>query len=149
VAAFAPAPPQQMVPAGFAIRTVAYLFDALLLTFCGGAFPFLVISNSYPNGHQPGGTGGSVGGGSVLVSLIYFVVFWSYLGGGRTLGMRLLGLRVIREDGGPLGFIGALVRWVGLWISFAVCFIGVLWVAGDSRKQGWHDKLAHTLVIRV
>jgi uncharacterized RDD family membrane protein YckC len=26
--------------------------------------------------------------------------------------------------------------------------LGLLWVAFDSRKQGWHDKLAHTLVVR-
>jgi uncharacterized RDD family membrane protein YckC len=87
-------------------------------------------------------------GGSVLVSLIYFLIFWSHLGGGRTLGMRLLRLRVIREDGSELGVSGAFIRWLGLWLSFAVCFVGVIWVAFDSHHQGWHDKIAKTLVVR-
>ena len=26
--------------------------------------------------------------------------------------------------------------------------LGLLWVAFDPRKQGWHDKLAHTVVVR-
>ena len=28
-----------------------------------------------------------------------------------------------------------------------VRFVGVIWVAFDPRKQGWHDKMAHTLVV--
>lgn len=85
----------------------------------------------------------------MLISFVYFVLFWSYVGGGRTLGMRVFGLRVVGEDGLPLGLLHAAVRWFGLWISFVVCFIGVIWVAFDSRHQGWHDKLAHTLVVRT
>jgi uncharacterized RDD family membrane protein YckC len=61
--------------------------------------------------------------------------------------MRLFGLRVVADDGGQVAVLEAVIRWIGLWISFAVCFIGVLWVAGDSRKQGWHDKMAHTFVV--
>jgi uncharacterized RDD family membrane protein YckC len=139
-------PPPQLAPAGFFIGTVAYLVDAFLLSLVGGAFPFLVIANNNEqivNGQRV--TTGA--GGSVLVSLIYFVIFWSHLGGGRTLGMRLLRLRVIREDGSELGVFGAFIRWLGLWLSFAVCFIGVIWVAFDSRHQGWHDKIAKTLVV--
>lgn len=34
-------------------------------------------------------------------------------------------------------------------LPIPLCFLGVVWVAGDARKQGWHDKLAHTLVIRT
>ncbi|TME18926.1 MAG: RDD family protein [Chloroflexi bacterium] len=30
-----------------------------------------------------------------------------------------------------------------------VCFLGVIWVAIDSRHQGWHDKLVNTYVVRV
>jgi len=30
-----------------------------------------------------------------------------------------------------------------------VCFIGVIWVAFDSRKQGWMDKIAGTVVLRA
>jgi uncharacterized RDD family membrane protein YckC len=139
-------PPSQPAPAGFFVRTWAYLIDAFLLSLVGGAFPFLVItstSEQIENGRRV--TTGA--GGSILVSLIYFVVFWSHLGGGRTLGMRLLKLRVIAEDGSQIGVVNAFIRWLGLWLSIGLCFIGVIWVAFDSRHQAWHDKIAKTLVV--
>jgi uncharacterized RDD family membrane protein YckC len=37
---------------------------------------------------------------------------------------------------------------VGLIISFAILLLGVIWVAFDRRKQGWHDKIAGTVVVR-
>ncbi|TMF07421.1 MAG: RDD family protein, partial [Chloroflexi bacterium] len=122
---------------------------ALLLSFVGGAFPYLLINTATtaPSGN-PGQQVTTSGGGSLLVSLIYFVLFWSSFGGGRTLGMRLFGLKVVREeDLGQMGVLSAFVRWIGLWLSFALCFIGVIWVAFDSRHQGWHDKIARTLVL--
>ncbi|TMF52279.1 MAG: RDD family protein [Chloroflexi bacterium] len=135
--------------AGFGVRTLAYLVDALLLSFVGGAFPYLLINTATtaPSGN-PGQQVTTSGGGSLLVSLIYFVLFWSSFGGGRTLGMRLFRLKVVREeDLGQVGVLSAFVRWIGLWLSFALCFVGVIWVAFDSRHQGWHDKIARTLVL--
>ena len=135
--------------AGFGVLTLAYLVDALLLSFVGGAFPYLLINTATtaPSGN-PGQQVTTSGGGSLLVSLIYFVLFWSSFGGGRTLGMRLFRLKVVREeDLGQMGVLSAFVRWIGLWLSFALCFVGVIWVAFDSRHQGWHDKIARTLVL--
>jgi uncharacterized RDD family membrane protein YckC len=142
--------PPPVATAGFGIRTLSYLVDALILSFAGGAFPYLVIAtNSVPatNVGQQVTTSTS---GSILVSLVYFMIFWSRLGGGRTLGMRLLGLKVVQEeDMAPPRLLTAFIRWLGLWLSFAACFLGVVWVAFDSRHQGWHDKVARTLVIRL
>jgi uncharacterized RDD family membrane protein YckC len=134
-------PPAQT--AGFEIRLLAYLADAFVVGLVGGA-PFLSVSAQ--NGVQHAQ---NAYGGSLLISFIYFVFFWSHRGGGRTLGMRLFGLRVVQQDGQLLGLRAALLRFIGLFISFAVCFLGVLWVAIDPRMLGWHDKLAHTLVVRV
>ena len=144
-------PPQTVETAGFGYRTLAYLTDAFLLSFVGGAFPYLVIAtyNGGPSGNA-GQQATASASGSILVSLVYFVFFWSRLGGGRTLGMRLFGLRVVEEeDIASPGIFTALVRWFGLWVSFAFCLVGVIWVAFDSRHQGWHDKIARTLVIRT
>ena len=45
-------------------------------------------------------------------------------------------------------WIISLLRYVGLIISIVVFFLGVIWAAFDGRKQGWHDKIACTLVFR-
>jgi uncharacterized RDD family membrane protein YckC len=47
--------PQPVVTAGFGYRTMAYLIDAFLLSFLGGAFPYLVIATY--NGGPSGNTG--------------------------------------------------------------------------------------------
>ncbi|NKF21288.1 RDD family protein [Solimonas marina] len=41
-----------------------------------------------------------------------------------------------------------VVRYLGYFVSTIALFLGLLWVAFDARKQGWHDKLADTVVIR-
>ena len=39
-------------------------------------------------------------------------------------------------------------RYVGYYVSAIPLMAGILWVAFDKRKQGWHDKMANTVVIR-
>lgn len=129
--------------AGFWIRTRAYLIDAILLALVGGA-PFLLSSAQRGVQYAQG-----AGGDSGLIPFLYFVFCWSHFGGGRTLGMRVFGLRVVREDGAALSLWTSVVRYFGLLLSVLAFFAGVLWVARDARHQGWHDKLAHTLVVLV
>jgi uncharacterized RDD family membrane protein YckC len=43
----------------------------------------------------------------------------------------------------------AFLRWVGYIISAVVLYLGFVWIAFDAKKQGWHDKIAGTVVIRV
>jgi len=130
--------------AGFGIRTLAYLVDALLLSFVGGAFPYLLINTATtaPSGN-PGQQVTTSGGGSLLVSLIYFVLFWSSFGGGRTLGMRLFGLKVVREeDLGQMGCCPLLFAGLGCGCHSASAWsasYGSHWTraikAGTTRSQ--------------
>jgi uncharacterized RDD family membrane protein YckC len=80
-------------------------------------------------------------------SFVYFTLLWSTVGGGRTVGMRLLGLRVVGPDGQPITYGTAVLRWIGMLVSAAVILLGFIWVAFDPRKQGWHDKIATTFVV--
>ena len=41
-----------------------------------------------------------------------------------------------------------IVRYVMYFVSLLPLGLGFIWVAFDKRKQGWHDKLANTIVIR-
>lgn len=97
--------------------------------------------------------GGIVGGNSLatinlVLGLVYFLYFWSAAGNGQTLGMRVLNLQVVKTDGSPLPIQTAIIRYLGLIVSFVVIFIGVIWVAFDAEKQGWHDKIAGTYVVK-
>jgi uncharacterized RDD family membrane protein YckC len=58
-------------------------------------------------------------------------------------------MHIVRADNGEkVDIVRALLRYVGLIISFLVVLLGVIWVAFDARKQGWHDKIASTVVVR-
>lgn len=95
------------------------------------AFPYLIAGNVL----------------SILVNIAYFVFFWVWRG--QTPGKMLLGIKVIREDGSKVTVGVALLRYLGYIVSAAVLFIGFIWIAFDSRKQGFHDKMAETYVVRI
>lgn len=82
-----------------------------------------------------------------LVTGLYFVLAWWLLGG--TVGQRLLSLRVVDQTtGGPISFRQSIGRFFGYLLSFWVFCLGLVSVGLDTHKQGWHDKLAHTYVLR-
>ena len=66
----------------------------------------------------------------------------------------MIGLRIIREDGGSPGLGRGFVRWlipaVMNFIPFGglVSLISYLWPIWDPKKQTWHDKAAGTVVVR-
>jgi uncharacterized RDD family membrane protein YckC len=84
---------------------------------------------------------------SLLVSVSYFIAFWVWRG--QTPGKMLLGVKVVRQDGSKPTIGVALLRCLGYIVSTAVVFIGFIWIAFDSRKQGFHDKMAETYVVRI
>jgi uncharacterized RDD family membrane protein YckC len=140
---------------GFWIRTLAYLIDALILTAIGLAISLAtgvafvtVQTQQFRTGTF---TSMSIFVGPTLpgflIYLVYFAGLWALRG--QTIGMALFGLRILRaSDGSRIGPGRAVGRFFGLLLSFFVFLIGVIWVAADARKQGWHDKLARTVVVR-
>ena len=67
---------------------------------------------------------------------------------GQTVGQMALGIRVIDfNTGGPIGYGRAFIRWLVSIVSAIVLLLGFLWMLWDPRQQGWHDKLAHTIVV--
>jgi uncharacterized RDD family membrane protein YckC len=132
---------------GFWIRVVAYIIDAIILGIVGAIiYAILGVNIGDPNVMSSGAYQGAQGI-NLVISAAYFAGLWTVMGG--TLGQRIFGMRVVDANTGqPIGVGKALLRWLGLLISFLVCFIGVIWVAFDARKQGWADKIASTVVVR-
>jgi uncharacterized RDD family membrane protein YckC len=82
-----------------------------------------------------------------ITDMIYFI--WFHGSVGQTPGKMILGLRIIQASGDDMSFGAAFLRWVGTLVSGLFLSLGYLWIAFDGKKQGWHDKIAATLVIRT
>ena len=124
---------------GFLTRTLALIIDTILLAIVSAILNAIVFGGDVARGN----------GLSTLIGLGYFLYFWSSYGHGQTLGNRALGIRVVKTSGSELTLTDAFIRYVGLILSFIVVFIGVIWVAFDPNKQGWHDKIASTYVVKA
>lgn len=75
------------------------------------------------------------------------ILFWLYKQA--TPGKMAVSARVVDARTGNTLTVGQSIgRYLAYFIAMLPLFLGIIWVAFDSRKQGWHDKLAGTVVIR-
>jgi len=114
-------------------RLAAYIVDLLILVI----FYFVLkeISSSAD----------SIAG---IFGFIYFWMFTYFLGG--TPGKRLFGLTVVEEETNlKAGILRLFIREIpGKIISGVVFQLGFVWILIDNKRQGWHDKIAHTVVLQ-
>jgi uncharacterized RDD family membrane protein YckC len=82
-----------------------------------------------------------------ILSLAYV---WYFLtrNNGQTPGKMLMKIRVMKIDGSPISDSDAVIRYIGTIINY-IGFIGWLWALFDENRQGWHDKLAQTCVVKA
>jgi len=81
------------------------------------------------------------------IGLVYLLV--SQIALGRTLGMRVLRLRIIDVYGDPPSPARCAARCAGYLAGVATLFLGFLWMGFDSEKRGVQDWIAGTYVIRA
>ena len=102
-------------------------------------------------------TRGAIGQFFGVLVLVAFAIAWSYfvllewLWQGQTVGKRMYGLRVIRDDGAPAGFIAVLIRNLLRIVDFlpALYGLGLLMVIVTPRSQRLGDMAAGTYVVRA
>lgn len=139
--------------AGFLVRFFAFLID----NFALGVLAFVV---SFVFGPLIGLTAGTDSGILSLIAstlflvmlgilfllqFLYYGYFWSR--DGQSVGMKLLSIRVVSQDGGALSFWRAGFRGtIGYWISGVFFSLGYLWALLDANNEAWHDKLFNTWV---
>jgi uncharacterized RDD family membrane protein YckC len=132
--------------AGFGLRYGAWMFDFLITLIAIMFFTFIVTAVSRES---------VVGSNLVLIivgvlTLLLFVINFVLLAGsnGQSAGMRILGIYIVRIDRKPFTIKDAAIRHlVGYPLSTLAFFLGFLWMLWDPRQQGWHDKLAGTVVV--
>ena len=136
--------------AGFWVRLLALILDFIVLAVLSAALtPFTGPQYTMTGTGSAANftvhyTANAVG---TLVGLVYFIGFWAWRG--QTVGMMPFNMQVVGvADGKKIDVVRGLLRYVGYIISFIPLFLGFIWAAFDARKQGWHDKIASTVVIR-
>ena len=149
------------VPAGFWIRAAAFLIDWLilaslvaLLTAPWSEALSKLQTEVYAQMKSPS-PDYAILTRYWLISLaielpLGFLYFTSFNGSrGATPGKQLLGLRIVREDGSPLGYGRAFLRRAAELVSALTLGAGYLMVAFHPEKRALHDLLAGTRVIRT
>jgi uncharacterized RDD family membrane protein YckC len=82
-----------------------------------------------------------------VVPAVLVVLFW--FARSATPGKMVIGARIVDARSGNVPSRRQLViRYLGYFVSMLPLFLGLMWVGWDPRKQGWHDKLAGTVVVR-
>lgn len=133
--------------AGFWIRVAAALIDTLLMMMI--TFPLLMTIY----GSEILQSGAMINGvWDFLISYIFpavaVILFWIYKSA--TPGKMLCGLKVISLGKSEKLSVGQSIgRYLAYYPATLVLMLGLIWVAFDKRKQGWHDKLANTAVVIV
>jgi uncharacterized RDD family membrane protein YckC len=140
-----PPPPQTAPPysggasgprAGFWRRFAGAFIDGILLGIASGILRAALGR----------GAGESIG---AIISIVYFTVLIGSARG-QTVGQMALGIRVIDfNNGGPIGYGRAFIRWLVSIVSAIVFLLGYLWMLWDKEKQCWHDKAANDVVVPV
>lgn len=134
---------------GFGRRLVATLIDSLI---------FFVVQSlvdiSFGVPFLPGSGVSNVGIEnllnflSTLLWIVYVVGYQGYTG--QTLGKKVMGIKVVDVSGNKPSYFTFFLRDViGKLVSSIILLIGYFMVLWDGKKQGLHDKIAGTFVVKV
>lgn len=133
--------------AGLVSRFLAYILDALAVALSVGAGVVVAGLVASVNGAAARDLTRVLISGCLMflpaVLALYFAFFWTLAG--RTPGMAVLGLRVVRADGRQVRWPAALVR----ALLLAYFPIGALLLVVNRRHYALHDMIARTAVIRT
>jgi uncharacterized RDD family membrane protein YckC len=134
--------------AGFWIRLGATLIDLVILLLV--IFPVYI---SFSPNHSVSFTNISLTSIVIfcvlglMIKIAYFVVFWVWKG--QTPGKMALGIKVIRTKNNQLDWTHSFLRYAGYVVCALTVFLGFILIAFDSHKQGLHDRIADTYVVKL
>jgi uncharacterized RDD family membrane protein YckC len=133
--------------AGFWLRVAASLIDTVMLLIL--LFPLLsfIYGMSYWTEQRPSPDILDIALNYIAPMLIV-ILFWIYKSA--TPGKLILKMKIVDANTLQQAKTGQLiVRYLGYYLSAIPFFLGLIWVGIDKRKQGFHDMLANTVVIKI
>lgn len=132
--------------AGFWVRAWATIIDSLLMALIIGPLLLAIYGREYLNSE-------AIFAGpadfllQVVVPAIAVITFWIYKSA--TPGKIAIRATIVDARTGKAPSTGQLIgRYLGYYVSVIPLGLGIIWVAFDAKKQGFHDKLAGTVVVR-
>ena len=132
--------------AGFWIRVGASIIDSILILII--TTPILISiygPASWTDGDWVRGFWDLLF--SYIFPAIAVIVFWIYKSA--TPGKMATKLTIVdAKTGNKPTTSQFVIRYLGYYVAMLPLFLGFIWVGIDQRKQGWHDKLAGTVVLR-
>jgi uncharacterized RDD family membrane protein YckC len=132
--------------AGFWIRLIASIIDTILLVIVLLVIAFALYSAGLitDNPDDLGIAGIFL---NYVIPFILVLIFWHYKSA--TPGKIITRMSIVdAETGGKPSFGQFIIRYIAYYISAIPLLLGFIWVGFDQRKQGWHDKIAKTVVIK-
>lgn len=139
--------PELLEYVGFWARTGAMLIDSLLMLAIFAPILIVFYGKDYFDIVNTGEQDWLEVFISYVLPAVAVILFWVYKSA--TPGKMLIHAKIIDERTGDKPSTGQLiVRYIGYYLSSIVFMLGFIWIAFDPRKQGWHDKIAKTLVVR-
>jgi uncharacterized RDD family membrane protein YckC len=133
--------------AGFWIRAWASIIDTILILII--IMPILIAiygSDFWDSKSFVAGSWDFIF--QYILPAIAVIIFWIYKSA--TPGKMLTGLIIVdAKTGEKPSTRQFIVRYLGYYVSIIPLSLGIIWVGIDKRKQGWHDKLAGTVVIKT
>ena len=151
VAARAPAAAKNSLQgryAGFASRFAAYVVDAAASTVVFMlALAAISFAVSVVTGHSTNWNRNDTWAGIAYVVWLFVYFAYSWAASGKTFGMALLGVRVVRSDGADAGTRRAVVRTLALPLSFLIFGLGFVGILLGRRRRALHDVIAGTIVV--
>ena len=129
--------------AGFWARAAAFLIDGLIAIVI--AVPVMVVGFGLREvSLDPAEHSWDLFGFLAVAAVV--IGFWRYCGA--TPGKLAVAVRIVdAATGEPPSTARLVLRFFAYFVSALPLYLGFLWVAVDRRKQGWHDKIARTIVI--
>lgn len=120
--------------AGLGERFVAMVIDGLILG--------MVNALLFGAAREPGfGLG-------FIIGVAYNWYFWTRQNG-QTPGKSIMKLRVVKTDGSPISDADAVIRYIGYYLNTALLLLGWIWAFVDKERQGLHDKIVSTYVVKA
>ncbi|RFA27004.1 RDD family protein [Alkalilimnicola ehrlichii] len=133
--------------AGFWVRTGAAFIDTILLLLVLAPILTWIYGAEYWYSEQlVHGTWDVVF--NYLMPVVVIIAFWIYKSA--TPGKLAVNIAIVdAKTGGKPSTGQFILRYIGYYVAMLPLFIGIIWVGIDKRKQGWHDKLAGTVVVHI